>query len=192
MNTTPAPEREVTYSAPEMDATARLRELIIYISARSINDRMYGVTKLNKILWWADLWAFGVHQRPITGATYVRLPQGPVPDGIDMLRSEMEENRDIAISPVEHYGRVRHRVIALRKANLSMFSGEEIAIVDMVIQDSDGLNATNVSKRSHGRMWDALPHRHRMPYESVFISEAKPTRADVARTKQLNSQYGWE
>jgi hypothetical protein len=192
MSNTPAPEREVTYSAPELDATARLRELIVYISARSVYDRGYGVTKLNKILWWSDLWAFGVHGHPITGATYLRLPQGPVPDGIDTLRNEMQENRDIAISPVEYYGKVRHKVIALRKADLSMFTGPEIAIIDMVIADSEGLNATNVSKRSHGRMWEALPHLARMPYESIFVSDAKPTRADVARTKQLNREFGWE
>jgi hypothetical protein len=153
---------------------------------------MFGVTKLNKLLWWADTWAFGVRRRPITGAVYKRLPQGPVPDGIDDLREEMRARGDIAISPLEHYGRVRHRVVALRRPDLSAFSGEEIAIVDAVLADHKRLNATNVSKKSHGKMWEALPHLHDMPYESVFVSDAKPTRADVARTKELNRQFGWE
>jgi hypothetical protein len=175
-----------------MDVTTRLRELIVYISARSSYDRTYGVTKLNKILWWSDLWAFAELHRPITGATYLRLPQGPVPDGIDGLREEMQEDRVIAISPLEYYGHVRHRILPLRKADLSMFTGQEIAIVDAVIDDLCGKNAKVVSKMSHGRVWEALPHLHRMPYESVFISNRKATRADLARTRELNRQFGWE
>lgn len=188
----PAPVRHLTYDAPGLDATARLRELIVYIASCSAYDRRFGVTKLNKILWWSDTHAFGLRGRPITGTTYVRLPQGPVPDGLDELRDKMRAWGDIAISPQEHFGRTQHRVVALRRADLSQFSGEEIAIVDAVIGEHYDRTATSVSRRSHGRMWEALPHQSKMPYESVFISDAKPTRYDLARTKALNRQFGWE
>ncbi len=188
----PTPSRAVTYELPELNPAERVRELIVYIASCSAYDRTFGVTKLNKLLWWADTWAFGVRGRPITGSAYVRLPQGPVPDGIDDLREQMRLDSEIAISPQDHYGRTQHRVVALRRADLSAFSGDEIAIVDAVIQEHRDQNASIVSRRSHGHMWAALPQGHRMPYESVFISDAKPTRYDMARTKELNRQFGWE
>lgn len=165
---------------------------MIYISAQCAYDRTYGVTKLNKILWWSDIRSFGLLGRPITGSAYKRLPQGPVPDGLDELRSEMETMGEIAMSPQESYGRTRYRLVPLRKYDLGAFTGDEIAIVDEVIRENVGRTAAGVSRRSHGRMWEALPHLAKMPYESVFISDAKPTRYDIARTKELNRQFGWE
>lgn len=192
MEARPAPLRPVTYERPEMSPLARLRELIVYIASRSAYDRAFGVTKLNKLLWWSDTWSFGLTGKPITGCQYVRLPQGPVPDGIDNLRDEMQRLGHIAISPEDHYGRTRHKVVALRRADLSAFTGEEIAIVNAVLDENSERNATHVSNRSHGKMWDALPHRSPMPYESVFISDAKPNRYDLARTKVLAAKYGWK
>lgn len=192
MDARPAPARELTYSRPEMGPLDRLSELIVYIARVSAYDKTFGVTKLNKLLWWSDLYAFGLRGKPITGCKYVRLPQGPVPDGIDDLRDAMCARREIAISKEDHFGKTKHRVLALRSANLEAFTGEEIAIVDEVIRLLKNNNATHVSRRSHGRMWEALRHRSPMPYESVFISENKPTRYDVARTKELGRRFGWK
>lgn len=190
--TRPAPERSVTYAHTDVNRDARLRELIIYISQRSMFDPRFGVTKLNKLLWWTDTTAFGRRGRPVSGATYIRLPQGPVPDGIDELREQMRVDGDIAVSEVMHYGHRQHRPVALRSATLSAFTGEEIAIVDEIINAHQGRNARAVSNRSHGRMWEALPMGSRMPYESVFVSDRKATRYDMARTRELSRRFGWE
>jgi hypothetical protein len=192
MERTPARHREVTYEARAEDRRLRMRELILYIASRSSYDQRFGVTKLNKLLWWADTRAFGRYGRPITGFPYVRLPQGPVPDGIDQLRDEMRLNGDIAIQPVEQFGRTRHRIVPLRRCDLTAFTGEEIALIDMVIDENRNRTASGVSRRSHGRMWEAIPAGERMPYESIFISDAKPTRYDMARTRELSRRFGWE
>lgn len=192
METSKAPDRALTFSAPDLNPRERMRQLILYIAGRSQYDRHFGVTKLNKILWFSDTWAFGQTGRPISGATYLRLPQGPVPDGIDELREEMQRVGQIAIYEQQEFGRTRKKVVALKRADLSQFSGAEIAMLDAVMDEHRTHNAKGVSNRSHGRMWEAVRPLHRMPYESVFISEAKPSRYDVKRTKELISQYGWE
>lgn len=192
METRPAPDRALTFSVPDMNPRERMRQLILYIAGRSQYDRHFGVTKLNKILWWSDTWAFGQTGQPISGATYLRLPQGPVPDGIDDLRDEMQRVGQIAIYEEQEFGFTRKKVVALRPADLTMFSGAEIALIDAVIDEHRTHNAKGVSNRSHGRMWEAVPPLAQMPYESVFISEAKPSRYDVSRTKELARKHGWE
>lgn len=192
MDSVPAPERPLTYEAAGREPERRLRELIIFIAHECAYDPTFGATKLNKLLWWADIRAFAQLGQAITGVAYVRLPQGPVPEMIDRVKTALRLEGHIALSPQEHFGRVQTRIVPLRRAELGMFTGPEIAIVERLIRECWNLNAKSVSKRSHGKAWEAIPHQDRMPYESVFLSDDKPTRYDVARTKELAREHGWE
>lgn len=48
-------------------------------------------TKLNKLLWYADFLHFKNHSVSISGATYVHLPYGPVPDHYEIWLSALCE-----------------------------------------------------------------------------------------------------
>src|SRR4051794_10218865 len=62
------------------ESDRRLGELILYIARRSQADRWFGKVKLAKLLAFSDFYAFGHVREPITGATYIKLPEGPVPE----------------------------------------------------------------------------------------------------------------
>ena len=68
-----------TFSFPEMDPDRRLAELILYIAEKCEHDPGFGAVKLNKILAFADFSSYFETGKPITGAEYMRLPQGPAP-----------------------------------------------------------------------------------------------------------------
>jgi hypothetical protein len=187
-----SPARSLTYEQFDMRPVERLRELIVYIASKSAHDKKFGVTTLYKVLWWAETCAFGLRRRPVSGASYIRHSQGAVPDGIDVLSEQMRECRDIGFSPQEYLGRIQHRVVALRRADLTAFSGQEIAVVCGVLDEHRRQRPKNVSKSSHGKMWEALPMGARMPYESIYVSQAKPTRYDLARTRELTRRFRWE
>ena len=53
--------------------------LILYVAERSEHDDRFGAVKLNKIMYYADFTAYWKLGRPITGATYQRLDEGPLP-----------------------------------------------------------------------------------------------------------------
>lgn len=61
----------------EFDA-ARMRALTLYVCRRCSRFQRFGTTKLNTILWYADFEHYRRFGRAITGATYVRQPDGPV------------------------------------------------------------------------------------------------------------------
>jgi hypothetical protein len=83
------------------------------------------------------------------------------------------------------------RVVPLRAPDLSLFSAEDIAIVDEMIQGLWQRTATAVSELSHGIAWKVAGDRERIPYEAVFLSDEPLTEYDIARTHELAQRYGW-
>ncbi len=57
----------------------KFSEMIIYISDLSNDDSTFGLTKLNKLLFYSDFVHFAYHGTPISGQKYQKLPHGPAP-----------------------------------------------------------------------------------------------------------------
>jgi hypothetical protein len=55
----------------------KLRELILHVARRSEGDIAFGVTKLNKLLFFIDFLACLRFGKPITGEEYQKLDNGP-------------------------------------------------------------------------------------------------------------------
>jgi len=182
-----------TFRFDRPDGEARLRELILYVSARCESDPKFGATKLNKILWWSDFLTYAYTGKPITGVEYMRLGNGPVPRRMMAVRESMQQAREIAVAEVDmpFGGRTQHRVMALRSPDLSKFSAEEIDVVQHVITALWHKTAKGVSALSHGKAWEVADDKGPIPYEAVFLSDARIDRYDIARTKALARIHGW-
>lgn len=185
-------KREPTYSFPEItNGEERLRELILYISTRCERDHRFGATKLNKILAFADFTAYFRRHVPITGVEYMRLPQGPVPRRLKPIAADMERKNDIKMRTVQDGKFEQKRIVPLRPARLGLFSADDIAIVDEIIQMLWGRTAKAVSEFSHGIAWRVASDGERIPYEAVFLSDEALTDYDIARTHELARRFGW-
>jgi len=73
----------------------KLRELIIYVSMLSQQDRNFGATKLNKLLFYTDFLAYQRFGTAITGQEYQALPQGPAPKRLKPIIERMKVAGDI-------------------------------------------------------------------------------------------------
>lgn len=185
--------RNPTYTFPLANGEDRLRELILYVATQCQNDSKFGATKLNKILWWADFLAYAETGEPITGLEYMRLGNGPVPKRFVPIREDMQSRDELLVSKVQALGGyVQHRIVPLRRANLDIFTAEEIALVDRVIRALWKRTAKGVSKMSHGKAWEVAEDRGPIPYEAVFLSDDPINRYDLSRTKELGRRFGWQ
>jgi hypothetical protein len=181
----------LTFEFPDLDGEAKLRELILYIADRCFDDRYFGAIKLNKILYYADFEAFRRHGKPITGVKYQRLDEGPAPKRLVPIRNEMIEKEELFVKPIETIKGTRHKLIALRKPDLDIFTANEIAIVDQVIHTLWNKTAKQVSKSTHGITWHVYKNHDLIPYESVHIDD-RVTDADITRAHELIEKYGWD
>ena len=117
----------------------RLGELILYVAQKCPNDPGFGSVKLNKILWMCDFRAYEELEEPITGVEYMRLQNGPAPRKLVPVRDRLVENGDaLVIGRRTWGGRKQKRVFALRDADLSLFTGAQIDLVNDVTKICGG------------------------------------------------------
>ena len=149
----------------------KFEEAILYIAKKSEMDEKYGSVKLNKLLFCSDFIAFAQFGQPITNQEYQKLEKGPAPRRIIPVIDAMESKGDCAYQERIYYGHPQKRLLALREPKLSCFSGDEIALIDQIINRYWGLNATNVSDKSHLFLgYDIVDMGETIPYETVFVS----------------------
>jgi Protein of unknown function (DUF4065) len=169
---------------------SRLKEMIVYIASKCQEDPGFGAVKLNKILFRADFHAYRLRGGPVTGTAYFRLRFGPAPKAMMPVMRELHSEDAVRTQRRIVGGLEQKRPIALRPANLSYFSGEDIAIVDDIISELWGRSAIAVSAESHGIQWQTRADREPIPYESAYLSDAPVTADDVQRAGELVRDLG--
>ena len=180
--------KDLTFEFQDMQGQDRLRQLILYIANKCENNSRFGMTKLVKILYFADFESYRQRGKPITGLAYIKQPYGPVPEPFFTVRDSMV-GKDIVIRTQATLGdREQQRVIAMREPDLSLFSAEDIAIVDQVIELVWKLNAEQVSNMSHGLAWLAAKDKERIPYQAAYIND-NITSDDLAMAKFMANEY---
>ena len=153
-----------------------LAEAILYLCEHSSEDPNFGEAKLVKLLYFADCDAFERRGTPITGSTYLHLPNGPFPEDWAEVRSRMESDGDITVQTESAAGGYeRKRAVANRPLRPGALSEEETASLDRQIARFAQFNAAEmVSYSRRGLGWRATQHPEPVPYQgSRFTAPVK-------------------
>jgi hypothetical protein len=165
----------------------KFRELVLYISQKCAGDAKFGATKLNKILYFSDFLAYANSGEAITSFEYQRLPKGPAPRRLLPVRAKMMEDGILGLQEVRlRGGKTQKRSVNLRSPNLKIFTGEEIELVDSVIDalaDADAETASELSHRMVG--WQVVSDGETIPYGTIFLSNEPLTEGEVQRGREL-------
>ncbi len=174
-----------------MPSKDKFKELILYVARESENDRKCGATKLNKILFYADFHAYRKLGRSISGEKYQKLERGPAPKRVVPVIAEMEAAGLCAWAERDYYGFPLKKLIALREPDLSVFTAQELDVARSVISELWELNATEVSDLSHRFAgWQAADLGEEIPYETIFVDEARPlTLEELAWAEEAIQDY---
>jgi hypothetical protein len=169
----------------------KLAELILYISQRYADDSTYGQVKLNKALFFTDFAAFGIFGQTITGTQYQHLPEGLAVLRMLPVQKALREDGSLVIQEVNSYGYTLKKPVNLRSPNLSLFSGQEIALVDEWIERLRPMNARQVSDYSHKTAaWEFTKQGEVIDPKLVYIAWGKPNVADIRRGQEIAAAYG--
>ncbi|MBB4664205.1 type II toxin-antitoxin system antitoxin SocA domain-containing protein [Conexibacter arvalis] len=173
----------------------RLEELILYVSRRMAADRHVGAgrIKLAKLLWRIDFTAYWKLGRPVSEATYTADRLGPVP------AQEMMATRDLEAAgrfEWENDWARRRAPIARDEPRMEMFTVEERALIDDVIERHRNENAAQMVEDAH--LFPGWVHAWRdgqgrgveIPYESVFWDRrTEPTAAELRHARRLADEF---
>lgn len=171
-----AAEKEPTYeriSVPRINIS-KFKNLILYILEKCAGKPNVGETVLYKLLYFSDFNYYEIYEEHLTGAIYRKLPNGPVPISVDtILDSMVREDKSLKRFKTDYYGYKQKRYIPLINANLRLFNGAEIEVVDKVIERLSSMSATEISHYSHEDMpWKASKDMENIDYELAFYRNA--------------------
>lgn len=170
-----------------LDEQKKLRELILYICLKSEGDEKFGLTKLNKLLFFSDFAFYYDHRKSITNAEYQKLQQGPAPKLMKPLLDDMISNGEIEVLKRKFFGHEQRKPYAKREPSLSEFSGEEIALVDAVIDRLKPYSGSDVSEISHQFPgWQLAQEGQAIPYAAVYIDNSPLSQEDKDFAKSLD------
>lgn len=171
--------------------------LILYICKNSQNDSLFGRTKLNKLLYFADFGHYREHGKSISGQEYMAIQNGPVPRAMKPALDRMIHAGDVREEHIDVGARrPRCNIVAQRDPDMSAFSEEEIAYVDEVLSKYARMTGTDLANLSHAEpgyraAFDA-GYGQAIQYGTAYLPPyVMVSQAIVARTKKLGSQHGW-
>jgi len=172
-----------------LDNQQKAKELILYLASKCEQDPAFGAVKLNKLMFYADFMAYLKFRRPITGQVYVAREFGPAPKELLKLRQDLEKEGALAIIERNFLGYTQQRPIALRAADLSVFSSEEVALIDRVIDLFQGFNASQLSALSHQfDGWRLAARDEVIPYEVALLADRELTLAEREHARSLSDR----
>jgi putative zinc finger/helix-turn-helix YgiT family protein len=107
-------------------------------------------TKVNKLLFYADFKHFKEYTTSVTGAQYVHLPLGPVPDNYDYYFAALIGNGSLKVEEeICEPGFVTERLVTVNAPDLSLFSDSEIKTLAAIKEHFQDYTATKIKDFSH-------------------------------------------
>jgi len=178
------------------DSTAKLRELMLYIAAKTEKTASFGSIKMNKALYYSDFIWYAKTGKSMTGVTYHKRDFGPVPRGLLPVQEALikAEEAELLLRPTPLPNGEEKRLIAKRKPQLDgLFTADQIALVDEIIEELAPWSAHAVSDATHQHLgWLLAEYAQDIPYYTVFLDDAIAKPSDIERGIELAAERGWK
>ncbi|MEI6899257.1 MAG: type II toxin-antitoxin system antitoxin SocA domain-containing protein [Bacteroidota bacterium] len=165
-------KKEERVSVPVFNAV-KFRNVLLYILERCAGKSNFGETVLYKVLYFSDFNYYELYEEHLTGATYRKLPFGPVPKKADNLVRKMTDQGVLQRIKTEYHGYPQTRYLPLVRADLSLMKASEKEVIDRVIEQMSDWSAAAISNYSHKDIpWLASREGDDISYELVFYRDA--------------------
>jgi hypothetical protein len=191
MSTLPPIRPKLTWKVHLPGGQRRLREAVLYVSKQYESAPLFGLVKLNKIMWRADFDSFAQRGQPVTGRLYQRLPQGPAPVEMLPVLNELVADELLRIERSMVGGYEQQRPIALSDPVMTFFSPSDVNFLDRAISAYWDKTGKETSDLSHGVAWKTREDGDPMPYELAYLSDTPLGASQKARLLKLAGQYQW-
>ncbi len=151
----------------------KFKNTLLYVLERCAGKPNVGETVLYKLLYFSDFNYYELYEEHLTGATYRKLPFGPVPQKIDHIIQQMIEQGQLQRVKTVYRGFAQTRYLPLVKPNLKELKASETDTIDGVIEQMSDWSAAAISQYSHKDMpWLASKDGEEINYELAFYREA--------------------
>lgn len=134
------------------------------------------------MVYFADFAHMRRHGRPITGADYQKLANGPAARRLLPVYKRLIDDGEATLDTDDVLGYQQQRLRPLRDPDLSRFSDDEMATIDDVLGTLTGLTARQVCDLSHEEAgWRSVEIGETIPYFMAMIPKDQPLTPTARR-----------
>ena len=126
----------------------KLEELMIYLGAHPQVSNL-GPTKLWKLIYFIEARALRTHGHSITGSEFIKYEHGPVPSRGDKFLKSLIKKELVSSTSRLVGGKTLNEIKSARRADLGIFSREELTVIDGVCGELGSQSAMTLSELSH-------------------------------------------
>jgi Protein of unknown function (DUF4065) len=164
---------------PHEQPTPKLAHVLHYIISRTVGLD-FGEVKINKAVVAADSESYRRYGETITGAQAFQKQQfGPVPNGVLKALAALRRAGKISPNPVPTPAGERQEYVALAEPDLSVFTAQEIDVINLAISGLQRISAVTASNRTHDALWDETPMFGQISIPAAAFQPSEVISADV-------------
>jgi len=135
------------------------------------------------VMWSADVAFYREFGRTITGQdSYVRMPYGPVPNGLVEAICELETERKVAVNSVPTLAGDRTEYAPLERLGAAGFSADEIEAIHGAIDYICPMSAKEASDETHTPLWRSIENGMQIPVRAAAVIPGELTPEDIEWT----------
>lgn len=174
-----------------MNNADKVTKMVHFVIANA-RPQDLGATKLNKVLWFADLMYYRKHGRSISGEeSYRKLQYGPVLREMPAVLSTLKQRGCITELLVETPAGTRREFYELKPVDLAEFATDELEVLRTVIRWSAQHSAQAISDLTHDSLWEEMDDE--IPIAAAAVKPGKPTEDDLLWAENALSGFeGWD
>lgn len=167
----------------------RLAKMVHFVVQHTPPEKL-GATKLNKVLWFADVMHYRLHGKSISrAAAYVKNKYGPTPKGIMQVLSELKASGSIMERSVSTPAGPRREFVWLREADTDSFSAAELETLRVVIEWASPMTAKEISDESHDALWEETEAGQPISIAAASVIPSEPDAEDLAWADAVFAQH---
>lgn len=147
----------------------KFQAVLLYVLENVGAKPNVGQTVLYKLLYFIDFDYYEKYERQMMGLTYIKNTHGPTPREFKTIVEKMTVNGDIEPIRSRHFTYEQKKYLPRRTPDLSLLSGQELELIDEVLQRYGDKSATMLSEMSHrDTPWKATEDGENIDYELAF------------------------
>lgn len=148
----------------------KFKRLVHYVCHRCGDPRKLGAVKLNKILWFSEMFTFERTGLTLTGETYVKRQRGPAPKHVLAVLDELESENQLCIREPESQYEPR-MFFAKQRPDLAGFTPDDISVIDALIAEiCENHTAASISDATHDAIYELAQMGEEIPPYAFLAS----------------------
>lgn len=157
----------------------KFKDLVHHVIHEADRKRLaLGAVRLNKVLWFADMFTYHETGKSMTGERYVKRDRGPVPKTILRTLEALQNEGKVSVFEPEFDFDIR-RFTSNAPPSGSSLSDREKRMVDRLLDAVCDRSANEISDLTHGTSWRLTAQGEEIPLYATFADrEGEITKQD--------------